>query len=383
MADKFSRFLQGVGSGILNPKGNLGDARHAARLYTDHTFARAPRTKFMYYVYFELNPQAVRSASWKVRHQLEAGLLVKSADLPKISIEHEIKNMYNKKKIVYKDIKFEPLTIQLHDDNLGITNSLYALYYGYHSPERFLDTGVSHADPGSNQGSPYWRSSTALSDRGSYGLDQTGSDESFFKSIQIYTLARKSWNGYRLINPRIVNWGHGQVDQTTSNGTIENNMTIAYESVTYGQGVVSAPKGQWPPRFGEIHYDKTPSPLSVGGGVNPSIFGLTGVGGQATEILQDAQQIFKDYYEGGDGAAANQGILQTAIKSINFYKSVASISKESLIADASNILLSPNAVSNLTSGLEGVNFGGFTNIAAAPVQSIVGQDLTKTIVPLN
>lgn len=373
MADQFTRFLQGVGSGILNPKGNLGDARHAARLYTDHTFARAPRTKFMYYVYFELNPEAVRSASWLIRHQLEAGLLVKSADLPKISIEHEIKNMYNKKKIVYKDIKFEPLNLQLHDDNLGITNSLYALYYGYHSPERFLDTQVSHADPGSNQGSPYWRSNTALSNRGSYGLDQIGSDQSFFRSIQIYTLARKAWNGYRLLNPRIVNWGHGQVDQSTNNGTIENNMTIVYESVIYGQGVVN-PNGKWPPRFGTIHYDKTPSPLSVGGGVNPSVFGLTGVFGQADEILQDSQRIFKDYYEGGDGNAANRGILQTAIKSINFYKSVASISKESLIADATNILLSPNAVSNVTSGLPGVNFGGSDSLRPAAVTTIVGTD---------
>jgi hypothetical protein len=353
MADKFTRFLQGVGSGLLNPKGNLGDARHAARLYTDHTFARAPRTKFMYYVYFELNAEAVRSASWKLRHQLEAGLLVKSADLPKITMEHEIKNMYNKKKVVYKDIKFEPLNLQLHDDNLGITNSLYALYYGYHSPERFLDTATAHADPGNASGSPYWK--TRFGAR--YGLDQNGSDQSFFKSIQIYTLARKSWNGYKLINPRIVNWSHGQVDQSASNGTMESSMTVVYESVMYGQGVITK-NGKLPPQFGTIHYDKTPSPLSLGGGVNPSIFGLTGVFGQADEILADSATIFKDYYEGGDAAAANAGILQTALKAVNFYKSVASISKESLIADATNLLLSPNAISNVTSGLPGVNFGG-------------------------
>jgi len=304
----------------------------------------------MYYVYLELNPKAIRSASWKLRHQLEAGLLVKSADLPKITMEHEVKNMYNKKKVVYKDIKFEPLNLQFHDDNLGITNSLYALYYGYHSPERFLTTEVAHADPGSTMGSPYWR------ERGGsrYGLDQNGSDESFFKSIQIYTLARKSWNGYKLINPRIVNWSHGQVDQSASNGTMESNMTVVYESVMYGQGVVTK-NGKLPPQFGTVHYDKVPSPLSLGGGVNPSIFGLTGVFGQPTEILQDAGDIFKDYYEGGDNPSA--GLLQTAIKAVNFYKSVASISKESLIADATNILLSPNALGNVTSGLPGVSFG--------------------------
>ena len=353
MADQFTRFLQGVGNGILNPKGNLGDARHASRLYTDHTFARAPRTKFMYYVYFELNPQAVRSASWKLRHQLEAGLLVKSADLPKITMEHEIKNMYNKKKVVYKDIKFEPLNLQFHDDNLGITNSLYALYYGYHSPERFLTTAVGHADPGSTAGSPYWFNRGGAR----YGLDQNGSDQSFFHSIQIYTMARKSWNGYKLINPRITNWSHGQVDQTASNGTIESSMTVAYESVIYGQGVVTK-NGKFPPQFGAIHYDKTPSPLSLGGGVNPSIFGLTGVFGQAEEVLADSQQIFKDYYEGGGPLGADIGILQAAVKAVNFYKSVASISEQSLIADATNILLSPNAVNNVTSGLPGVNFGG-------------------------
>ena len=140
MADKFSRFLQGVGMGILNPKGNLGDFRHAARLYTDYAFARAPRTKFSYHVYFDINKEAMRGSDWKFKHQVEAGMLVKSADLPKFTFDYELKNQYNKKKIIYKDIKYDPVSISLHDDNSGLMNAMMALYYGYYSPERFMGT---------------------------------------------------------------------------------------------------------------------------------------------------------------------------------------------------------------------------------------------------
>ena len=58
MANKFTRFLSGAGSGILNPKGNLGDPRHASRMFVDDAFARAPRTKFLFHVFFEKFPKS-------------------------------------------------------------------------------------------------------------------------------------------------------------------------------------------------------------------------------------------------------------------------------------------------------------------------------------
>ena len=361
MADKFSRFLQGVGMGILNPKGNLGDFRHAARLYNDYTFSRAPRTKFSYHVAFDIEKEAIRGSDWRFKHLVEAGMLVKSADLPKFTYEHDVKNQYNKKKIIYKDIKYDPINIVLHDDNAGIINSMMALYYGYYSPERFVlpDWGYYSSGEGTGVGAgPYDRPNTAkqmVPIR--YGLDSDGTNLPFFRSIIIYTMARKTYNSYILVRPHILNITHGNVNQSESNGTGEITMTLGYESVRYGNGAVI--KGKEPFGFGTVHYDQTPSPMTIAGNAGSSIFGPLGIlGDGGAEALYDASSVFKDLYQKNTLSGAD--LLTSAVRAVNFYKSIRSINKDTLAAEAQNLLLSPNALRNATSGLPGVSFPGLT-----------------------
>ena len=87
MANKFTRFLTGVGEGLLNPKGQQANWRHATRLFIDNTMRLAPRTKFNFYVRFELNKAAIRAPAFTNNHQEEVGLLVKTAELPKFSFD--------------------------------------------------------------------------------------------------------------------------------------------------------------------------------------------------------------------------------------------------------------------------------------------------------
>jgi len=102
MANKFTRFLTGVSEGILNPKGQQANWQHATRLFIDDSFRLAPRTKFLYYVSFELNKHAIRSPSFTNNHSQEVGLLVKTAELPKFSFDTVTKNQYNRKKVFIK-----------------------------------------------------------------------------------------------------------------------------------------------------------------------------------------------------------------------------------------------------------------------------------------
>lgn len=363
MADKFTRFLQGVGMGILNPKGNLGDFRHAARLYTDYGMSRAPRTKFSYHVYFDIEKEAMRGSDWKFKHLVESGMLVKSADLPKFTYDYEFKNQYNKKKIIYKDIKYDPITVALHDDNAGIINSMMALYYGYYSPERFMGTlenGVNigyHSSGKTGEGAGMYDSKIAsdISAR-RYGLDSDGTNMPFFNSITIYTMAKKTFNSYTLIKPHIINVSHGNVNQAESNATGEITMQIAYESVRYGTGRVI--KGKEPKGFQLVHYDQTPSPMTISGNAGTGqLFGPLGILDSAgAEVLYDAGLIFKGYYSAGTGGPGD--LLSSAIRAVNFYKSVRSISKESLLGEAQGILLGSVSVPNSTSGVPGVSFPG-------------------------
>src|SRR6056300_432776 len=55
MANKFTRFLTDVFSGLTNPKGRVGNYTHATRLFIDDNFRLAPKNKFNYFVRFEID----------------------------------------------------------------------------------------------------------------------------------------------------------------------------------------------------------------------------------------------------------------------------------------------------------------------------------------
>ena len=74
MANLLKGFLDNVGKGVLNPKGNLGDFAHGARLYVDDSFRLAPKQKFLYHVVFHLNPAAVVSDPPLKNHQKELNM---------------------------------------------------------------------------------------------------------------------------------------------------------------------------------------------------------------------------------------------------------------------------------------------------------------------
>jgi hypothetical protein len=337
MANKFTRYLSGFGnglaSGLTNPKGDMGNWRHATRLFVDNTYALAPRHKFSYYVRIELDPTALRAPQFKAKHADEIGLLVKTADLPKFTIDQVTKNQYNRKKIVYKQLNYDPVTFTFHDDNSGVINAFWALYYGYYARDRSNPENAWKA-------SHYLEAGTARS-QFRYGLDNDISAP-FIKSISIYTMSRRRFNGYTLVNPKITNWAHGQGDYAANDGQ-EHTMTVAYEAVQYSSGTVSqgSPKG-----FATLHYDLTPSPLSVAGGGTAT---LTGEGG----VLSGIEQIFGAI---GTGSLFDspQSFLGTAIAAVNTYKNASKLSKESLKNEALNILTSPAAIGSITNTVGGL-----------------------------
>jgi hypothetical protein len=358
MANKFTRFLTGVGTGLTNPKGLVSNWQHATRLFIDDTYRLSPRTKFNYYVRFEIDKTAHKAPSFTARHGDEVGMLVKTADLPKYSFDSIVKNQYNRKRIIYKNINYEPVNITLHDDNAGIINALWAIYYGYYIADRQVPVSAYNDNK-------YRPTKTPL-DNFRYGMDNNIS-VGFFKSVSIYTMSRKRFLGYTLINPRIKAWNHGSVDYS-ANETLESTMTLEYEAVKYSAGNVSInnPKG-----FATLHYDLVPSPLSVAGG---GVATLTGPGG----VLDGLENIFGDLANGSTFESFG-GFLGTAIKSVNTYKNLRGLSKDGLKQEAINILSNPANVATAVSTVGGVVGAVFpkssTNtetIQAAP-KSLVGR----------
>jgi hypothetical protein len=333
MANKFTRFLTGVQEGVLNPKGQQANWRHATRLFIDDTMRLMPRSKYMFYVRFELNKHAIRAPAFTNNHQEEVGLLVKSADLPKFSFDSVVKNQYNRKKIVYKNMNYDPVNLSLHDDSAGIVNALWAVYYGYYNNDRHNPAAAFEAN--------HLRPTKTPKDNFRFGMDSDVT-EPFFKSVSIYTMSRRRFLGYTLVNPRIKSWNHGSVAYSEGD-FLESQMTLEYEAVRYSAGTVTYgnPKG-----FANLHYDTVPSPISVAGG---GVATLTGEGG----VLDGLEQIFGDI---GSGATFESfgGFLGTAIKSINTYKNIKGLTKDQLKGEAINILSNPQNILTAASTVGGV-----------------------------
>jgi len=285
-------FLDNVVSGALSPKGNLGDFAHASRMFVDDSHRLSPKVKFLYHVTFNINPDASAVIPQLAqKHMNEIGMLVKSAQLPGFNIQTDVINQYNRKKVVQKRIDYQPVQIVFHDDNYGVTTAMWEAYYRYYyrdgnyakvNPAGAPDPTVPEYATNKPSFSEQYASGTLFSEKQyRYGFDNDSSVP-FFTSIQISQMSRKRYTTMTLINPIISQWQHDTMDYSASDG-VSNSMTIEYETVHYSRGSMkNGPKG-----FGEEHYDKTPSPISLGGGGASSLLGVGGVLAGGFGVLDD------------------------------------------------------------------------------------------------
>lgn len=229
---------------------HLRDARHAHRLYTEHSFALAPKTKFLYHVVFQPYADVGDSASSNTfKFQKEIGVLAKTVDLPQYRATVDNKQQYNRKKNIQTRIDYQDVNIRFHDDNNGLTRSMLEEYYRYY----FRD---GNNNPNTGSFNPRDKYSEFVP---KYGLDN-GKLSPFFAYIKIYQLARRNWFSYTLINPLITQWGHDTLENSDGSGMMENSIVVAYEGVLYDHGKID---GSEPAGFTseETRYDNVPSPL--------------------------------------------------------------------------------------------------------------------------
>lgn len=317
MANSFNRFLTDIGTGLTHPKGQMGDFQHAARMFTDDTFRLSPKFNFQYHVSFKINSSALKNIALSQRHVNEINMLVKSAALPNFNLANEVVNQYNRKKIIYTKIDYQPITITFHDDNYGLVNQLWQNYYGYY----YADSRTSKAG-GSYLRDPYKGASFY---RQPYGLDNN-SDIPFFDKITIYQMARHEYVSYTLVNPKITSWNHETMDHSQSQPH-SNSMSVAYEAVNYGAGKVR--RGD-PEGFALQHYDLSPSPLTVAGGGTSTLFGEGGVIAGASDVLGD---IFS-----GKAFESPADFITTAIKSVNTYENSKKLTNAGLKEEGKRVL---------------------------------------------
>lgn len=304
MSGFFQNLLTDAAKGFF---GNdyVRDYTHAAKTFRTNSYQYAPKFKFLFHVYFEINP-AVYSRG--ISQGANFGLAVKTIDLPKYNITTATLNQYNRKRLVQTKIQYQPINIVFHDDNGNLVNDMWYNYYTYYFKDATKPTisSAGRSSQGPNTGSADYNS------RNLYKPDITGDEDwgfigeysqqsgttsqasqgiskiPFFKNIQIFGMNQHNFMQYTLINPVITAFNHDTYDYAQGNGTMSNTMTIDYETVKYAEGALD---GKSPSNivtgFGlESNYDKTPSPVNRLGS-NSSILGKGGLLDAAGGIIND------------------------------------------------------------------------------------------------
>ncbi len=294
MPNIFDGFLKQVLRGD-----QIKDRQHAARLFVDNNFRLAPKSDWIFHVFFDLDPQLsnIKDTMKLVEH----GMLVKSVDLPKFNIQNKTLNEYNRPNVVQTKITYNDINITFHDDQANVVRGLWYDYLTYYY--RDLDIGYSSTsgtvNPVHYAPSLYNDTQRNLLNRFGYSPRSFDSqnEQQYIKAIRIYSLHQKRFSEYTLVNPTIVGFQHGT--HNTGSGTgMECSMSVVYETVLYASGFVTknTVKG-----FADLHYDKSPSPLTPAGGGTNSILGPGG-------ILNAVDDIFKDGGGGNFGAAAFKAV---------------------------------------------------------------------------
>jgi hypothetical protein len=258
---------------ILNDLGsissNLRDRAHATKIFVDGNYQLAPKYSFLYYVHIE---------STVFAKSKDIGMLVKSVQLPRFSIDLKKYNAYNKTSWAQTKLNYDTISIAFHDDNADSVRDFWQAYFKYY----YRDT--DNNEPKFSEMVKTKYDKIRPSNNWGYTPIQ---DEPFLKKITIYSLHKKRFSSYALMNPIIKSFQHGE-HQAGLNEVMQNSITLDYESVLYSEGDVTEDEI---PGFLDLRYDNHPSPLTPAGGGTASILGTGG-------ILETVSQVGKDISAG-------------------------------------------------------------------------------------
>ena len=273
-----NNFLKGFQDGLPGMK----DYQHASRLYIDNNFKLMPKQKFLFHVVFNTD-ETLFVDGFNANERYELNMLVKACDLPKYNMSMEEKTQYNKKMYTATRIAYEPVNITFHDDHADTVNAFWKKYYEYNIADSI---GMNNDLTISNTKDDYYDFGDARATT-KFGLDTPKqSKKPYLKGIEIFVLHKQRFTSMTLVNPVIGSFSHDSLDQADGAGVMNNTMQILYETVIYKAGIVNKNNV---PGFATVHYDNSPSPLSVLGGGTNSIFGPGGVVDGIGSVMRDVQ----------------------------------------------------------------------------------------------
>jgi hypothetical protein len=352
MAGFFQNLLTDAAGGFFGSD-YLRDFTHASKTFRPNAYQYAPKFKFLFHVYFEINPSAYAVG---LPQNVNFGLAVKSVKLPSYSFDTHQLNQYNRKRIVQTKIKYDAVDINFHDDNGNSIRNMWYNYYTYYykdaskpvvsiSGRQAQVEGTNPNNSTYNKRNIYSQSITGDTDWGYIGetsntvngYTEVAAGQTkipFFKNITVFGFNQHNYVAYTLVNPIITRFAHDTYNYAEANGTMENTMTLDYETVKYFQGAID---GKEPSNiiagFGiNSNYDRVSSPITRPGSQS-SILGQGGLRDAAGGIIDDLSGPNTNIL----GAIQKAGTSYNTLKNMNLKQAI----KSEVTTGITNAIMNP------------------------------------------
>lgn len=218
----------------------MRDSRHAANNFGYNKSALnngTPRHKFQYFVNFRFNTATDTEAFVKAFLSLEernfVTALVKSVTMPNVSIDTEVLNQYNRRKIIQTKLKPLPITLMLHDTVEGKTLRLWEMYYEYYFKDGIATEKTKPGRQVKNALFKHDLLNETFNNQFGYNLERVGNNKHLIDSIEIFQVHGGKYSLTTLVNPRITTFTHDTLDYAETSGLMQITMELEYEAVVY------------------------------------------------------------------------------------------------------------------------------------------------------
>lgn len=216
------------------------DSHHASfnfGLTNNYQELNYPRHKFLYLVRINFNPELEQFTSrYFKRHDVALLIpLVKTVIQPSVSVDTEVMNQYNKKRITHKKITHKAVDLTFHDVADGKTLRLWEMYYEYYyrngvNPNKIDSTTKDFIKQKFTRDTV---SGNFTSGDSGYNLSQVANIKQLFDSVVIYQLHAGHYSKTILVNPIITDFTPSNLAYSEDAQLCEHKITFDYEDILY------------------------------------------------------------------------------------------------------------------------------------------------------
>jgi hypothetical protein len=219
----------------------LKDFRNAEHYKPD---IAPPRQKFQGYVNFIINRRLIGMLPDSASFRTRISSLVRTATLPEVSFNTEVKNSFNRKKIIQTGVEHTPISVTVMDTIQNEWLTLFMKYYSYHymNPRNKFndnerDTSFMGGDThGGYQKSKFGNQGEAGATKGyqwssnDFGMD-LGVTKNFFERIDMILYHGNQGVQYSLFNPMMTGFSPSEIDYSASE-LMDFKLDFEYENFT-------------------------------------------------------------------------------------------------------------------------------------------------------